>query len=603
DFTMHGTLGKVNNVYMKGQINLELLEYFFRGLFEHTHGPATLELTISGDLMRPDVTGYVNIGGGQGPAELVPRGLDGKLTLVVPSGLIQVTPQWIRLTKVELSTEHDKTAHASGQLMLDHWTPGAIQATISGDISPRLFQWGLPEQVGDASGGIALDVHVGGVWSHPTWQGKATVKDVAFRARKLGGRDILLTGGTITLENYDLAIGCPRHGRAPGGCRSLSGTINEEQRLDRIDGRVSFGDELSLRDLDIWLDGSDISYAQPGWEIKISPQVELTGNGNQLALKGAIDIVEGRYSQNFDLAGMVFKPQRTNEVAEPFWQGVPLLETMRLGLRAQSRGDLFVKNNIAYLSLNASLDVSGTLSEPRLNGVIQVEQGGQITPPGLRYTFDTDRGQVRFEAEKKIPEETPTIDLSATTQYIDNNEQQHELTMTLSGTALAPRLVLGSKEGWSPNTVLQILLLGQSPDDVRRITQGAAPTAATSTATGTATDTVAKTVTGATLGQFISDPLKRQFGLDVVTLQFGGSSVQLDACKRISRAFKACGQGEIGFTGASRFGGSVELRITDRPAEIGGVGRIEYLTHGVDTLQDSLTSGRGELRLRVPLGY
>ncbi|HEY2744081.1 MAG TPA: translocation/assembly module TamB domain-containing protein, partial [Polyangia bacterium] len=603
EFTMHGTVGKVNNVYMKGQINLELLEYFFRGLFEHTHGPATLELTISGDLARPDVTGYVNIGGGQGPAELVPRGLDGKLTLVVPSGLIQVTPQSIRLTKVEVTTEQNKTARASGQVMLDHWTPGAIEATIKGDISPRLFQWGLPEQVGDASGGIALDVHVGGVWSHPTWQGKATVKDVAFRARKLGGRDILLTGGTITLENYDLAIGCPRTGRAPGGCRSLSGTINDEQRLDRIDGRVSFGDELSLRDLDIWLDGSEISYAQPGWEIKISPQVELTGNSNQLVLKGVIDIVDGRYAQNFELADMVFKPKRTYEVAEPFWQGIPLLETTRLNVHAQSRGDLFVKNNIANLSLSASLDVTGTLSEPRLNGAIQLEPGGQISWPGLRYTFETDRGQVRFEAEKKIPEETPTIDLTASTVYTDNYEQQHELTMTLSGTALSPRLVFGSKEGWSSNVVAQLLFLGMNPDDVRKMTQGAAASAQSSTATGTATDAVAKSVTGATVGQFVADPLRRQFGLDVFNLQFGGSSVQLDACKRISRAFKACGQGEIGFTGASKFGGSIELRITDRPAEIGGVGRIEYLTHGVDTLQDSLTSGRGELRLRVPLGY
>src|SRR5262249_1334194 len=33
EFTMHGTIGKVNNVYMRGRIGLELLEYFFRGLF------------------------------------------------------------------------------------------------------------------------------------------------------------------------------------------------------------------------------------------------------------------------------------------------------------------------------------------------------------------------------------------------------------------------------------------------------------------------------------------------------------------------------------------------------------------------------------------
>jgi autotransporter translocation and assembly factor TamB len=472
---------------------------------------------------------------------------------------------------------------------------------VQGDISPRLFQWGLPEQVGDASGGIGLDVHIGGMWSHPTWQGTATVKDVEFRARKLGGRDIKLDGGTIALEQFDLNIGCPRTGAKPG-CKSLKGTINEEQRLDRIDGRVSFGDGFSLRSVDIWLDGSDIEYSQPGWEIKISPQVELRGNANQLTLRGNIDVVEGRYYQNFDLAGMIFTPKRTTEVAEPFWQGIPLLETMRLDLHARTRGTLYVKNNIADLPLTATLEVLGTLSEPRLDGEIKLEEGGRLSPPGFRYAFDTKEGQVTFDQEKKIPDETPTIDLTATTTYIDNNEQQHELRLMLTGTALSPRLDLTSAEGWTRNQVLQVLLLGQTPDEVRRITQGSA-TGQTSGSGGTATDTVAKTLTGATLGQFISDPLKRQLNLDIVNLQFGGSSVQLDACKRVTRGLKACGQGEIGFTGSSRFGGSIELRVTDRPAEVSGVGRIEYNTHGVDTLQDSLTSGRGELRLRIPLGY
>src|SRR6185369_148978 len=148
-FTMHGTVGKVNNVFMKGNINLELLEYFFRGLFEHTHGPANVELTVSNDLARPDVTGWVTIGGGQGgAAELVPRGLDGKLTLVVPSGRVDVTPHEVRLTRVVLSTENGKTARASGRVALDHWEPGAVEVTVQGEISPRLFQWGLPEQVG-----------------------------------------------------------------------------------------------------------------------------------------------------------------------------------------------------------------------------------------------------------------------------------------------------------------------------------------------------------------------------------------------------------------------------------------------------------------------
>src|SRR5262249_34335644 len=156
--------------------------------------------------------------------------------------------------------------------------------------------------------------------------------------------------------------------------------------------------------------------------------------------------------------------------------------------------------------LRAELEVTGTLSEPRLDGQITLEEGGRLTPTGFRYTFDTKEGQIAFDAEKKIPDETPTIDLTATTTYIDNNAQQHELRLILSGTALSPRLDLTSAEGWTRNQVLQVLLLGQTPDEIRRITQGSSPTPSS---TGTATDTVAKTLTGATLGQFISDPLKR----------------------------------------------------------------------------------------------
>ncbi|MDB4965603.1 MAG: hypothetical protein JWN44_1292 [Myxococcales bacterium] len=600
EFTMHGSVGKVNNVYMRGRIGLELLEYFFRGLFEHTHGPANVELTISGDLARPDVTGYVKIGGGKGPAELVPRGLDGKLTLVVPSGRIDVTPQSIRLTEVVLSTDKGKLAQASGEVALNQWVPGAIRASVTGEISPKLFQWRWMDQLADASGSIKLDVRIGGVWSHPEWHGSAEVKDVLFRARKID-RDISLAAGTVFLDNFDVAIGCPRTGTKPQGCRSLYGMIDEDSKITAIDGRISFGDELSLKNIDVWIDGSEIDYHQAGWSVKFSPSIELYGNGNQLGLRGGINIVEGRYSQPFDLVGMIFKP-RTAEASEPFWQGIPLLEQLKLSLTAQSAGALIIKNNIADLTLNAALVISGNLSEPRFDGQILLEEGGRINVPGFRYGFDTRQGQVRFEAEKKLPEETPTIDLYAETPYIDRNEQQHTLWMKLSGTALSPRLDLGSLDGWERNQVLALLVAGQSPEDVRRIVQGNSA-GAPSAGVGNATDTVTKTITGYTLGQFISDPLRRQIGLDVVNVQFGGSSFQLDACKRLGRQFKACGQGEIGFGGTSRFGGSIEFRLSDRPAEWSGVGRVEYLTRGVETLQDSLTSGRGELKLRVPLGY
>jgi hypothetical protein len=602
DFTMRGTIGgPKTDLFMRGRIGLELLEYFFRGLFEHTHGPANLELTIKGDLAQPQVNGWLDIGGGKGPAELVPRGLEGKLRLIVPTGRVEVTADSIKLRSVAVSVD-GKTAQASGSVALSNWQPGAIKGTIAGDLSPKLFQWWRLDQVADASGAINVNVSIGGVWDRPEWHGRAAVLEpVVFRARKLE-RDLRIDGGTIDFNNFDIAVGCPRGGPRPDGCKPLTAQIDEESRVAG-EGTVGFGESLHLKRVDLHLSGSEIKYHNSDFAISFSPHdVTLTGDGNQLTLRGAIDLVEGRYSRNFDLVGMVFKP-RAVETPEYFWQSIPLLETLRLQVHAQSTGPLIVKNNIAELTLSAALDITGTLSDPHLDGSINVDEGGRIHFQLFRYAFTTDSGSVRFDEDKKIPSETPTIDLNATsTDYYDRYDQQHTLWMKLTGTALSPRLDLGTIDNFLDRSgVLQVLLVGQSADDIRKAAQGT-PTGATgaSFGTGSATDTAAKTLTGATVGQVLGDPLKRVTGFDTVAIEFGGSSFDVRLCKRQGRYVKMCGQGEVGFAGASKFGGSIELRIQDWTS---AVGRIEYLTRGIETLQDSLTSGRGEFRLRVPLGY
>ena len=322
---------------------------------------------------------------------------------------------------------------------------------------------------------------------------------------------------------------------------------------------------MSLRTLDIWLDGTDIAYASRAGRSRSRRRSSSSATATADA-RGNIDIVEGRYAQNFDLAGMIFTPKRTNEVAEPFWQGIPLLETMRLNLRAQSRGSLVREEQHRRPAADRVARRLGHAVRAAPRRADHAGGGRAHLPARLPLHLRHRRGQVRFEAEKKIPEETPTIDLSATTTYIDNFEQQHELILKLTGTALSPRLDLGSTEGWSRNRCCRSCFLGQSPDDIRRISQGA-PTATRSARRAAPPPTPWPRRSPAPRSASSSPTrCKRQIGLDVVNLQFGGSSVQLDACKRIEpRTFKACGQGEIGFTGASRFGGSIELRITDRP--------------------------------------
>jgi hypothetical protein len=48
----------------------------------------------------------------------------------------------------------------------------------------------------------------------------------------------------------------------------------------------------------------------------------------------------------------------------------------------------------------------------------------------------------------------------------------------------------------------------------------------------------------------------------------------------------------------------VEQRLELRLHDLFGIqGKVEYLNHGIDTSQDSLTRGKLEFRLQIPLGH
>jgi hypothetical protein len=115
---------------------------------------------------------------------------------------------------------------------------------------------------------------------------------------------------------------------------------------------------------------------------------------------------------------------------------------------------------------------------------------------------------------------------------------------------------------------------------------------------GTSTsEGVAKGASGALVSSAI-DPLRKVAHLDTLSLEFGATGVDIQACKRWTRGLKTCGQGEFGFISGTRVGGFAEYRISD---QLSVLGRGEYLTRGTETVQDSLTRGRLELNLKLPL--
>lgn len=593
EFSIQGQVSqRASDVRLYGQIGLELLEYFFRSAFEHTHGNGRLDLTIQGDLERPRLTGWLDLS----DARLTPKGLE-QQRIHVRQGRLDFTEQRVRLQN--LAVEMDGAlAQASGQIALDRWVPGEISGHVRGELSGRLLQlWLFQEYVQEASGRVAIDVQVGGTLKQPRWSGRAEVKSLKAVVRNWE-HDLSLSGGTLAFDNDAIHLGCAP-GAARPGCRSLTGAIDDHRV--RLDGVVGIAAGPSLGRMRVLLDASEVQLQGQDFVVWVSPKVELSSaDGQRLKLSGEVFVNDGRYRQDFDLISDVLLQPRTSEHQRPFWQGMAKLETMQLELRARSTGPLYIKSNVANLSVGADLEISGTLSDPRFDGNINIDEGGTINIPGFRVAFTSNAGRVHFDRSRPIPNETPTLDVAATGYFTDRNDNTITINMRLEGTIPRPKLTMTSSNGLDQSSIFALLLTGATTEDIRRLgNPGAAPTGARGPSVS-ATEGVMKSVTGLGVGNVLIDPIRKTLGLDVGTVEFGTGSMNVRLCKRFGRYFQTCGLGEVGFATASRVESRLELRISDYWSMLG---RVEYVSRGIDTSQDSLTRGKLELRLQVPLGY
>jgi autotransporter translocation and assembly factor TamB len=599
DFYLEGQVGaKKTDVRVNGRVDLVFLEYFFRGAFDHTHGRARLDLRIAGDLERPELDGWVDLSN----AVLVPRGISERL--LVPVGRIQFARDAVKLASLAVTLD-GQTLRAEGTVKLDRWKPRDISGQLRGDLSPRLFQMVFKEHLAEANGKIAIELRAGGTWDRPQLTGVADVKGVSGRLRRLP-YEIFIEQGTIRLDGTRLAIGCPRSG-APSGCRRLVGRLDDHRAV--LNGRVELGSGFSLRGVEVAVEGSEWEYRTPEWGVTFSPDLVFFGDGQKLSVRGRVDLNDGTYRQNYDFLGVVLKAQRTAERDPPFWEGVPLLENLQLDVHAESSGQLQVKNNLAQITMSARLDIGGTLAEPTVDGQIDLDEGGAFTPP-IRVPFVTQRGSVTFDGKKSIPNETPTLNIGATAQITDAATQRVvRIDLLIAGTVVAPVLQLSSSEGWDQATTLSYLGFGISPQQVRQQIGVGAPDQArfgtgygTTSAGTSAGDNATKVLTGMAVGMAIADPLQRVLRLDSLSVQFGTSSFDLNACKELGRFFRGCGRGQFGFSGNYRIEVDFRFRWTDI---VGTEAGLLYLTgRNIETIEDTKTRLRLDIfKLQFQLGH
>ena len=176
-----------------------------------------------------------------------------------------------------------------------------------------------------------------GVMSQPIWQGTARVAGGLNLQVRRFDHELSFSSGTVQFVDHDLTLGCPKIGARPG-CEKIVGLLDgASSRRARRRGEVSAAIWLPHH-VDIHFERQrEIHHNTPQHTtLTLSPRVRLLSlDGQHFELSGQVQLVEGRYTQKFEVKDFVFKP-RSVETEEPWWQGDPRLETMRLSLHARS---------------------------------------------------------------------------------------------------------------------------------------------------------------------------------------------------------------------------------------------------------------------------
>lgn len=612
-FEMSGLLHPEDTrLRLLGDLQLDLLEHFLRSVFRHTHGQADLDIMVTGKRDDLRITGRADLH----KARLVPHAID--TPIEVESGHLELAPGRAALSKLK-ATVDGATMTVDGWIEVQHYTPtvlGKMDFRFGGDISARLLQWQFAKNLAEARGSLGVQgLHVTGSLREPQVEGTLIAKDLYINVRRF--HDFQFSRGTVQFTKSGsggrIVIGCP--GSERGACRDLTGIVDGDGRV-LLNGRVEHNglggllrpDWYHIFDsvrVQIHLD--NVRHTSPGiYNVEVSTPsqgLSLYGNRDQLHLSGGLEVVSGRYMQDFDLTDRILSARRVEEEDVPFWEGDAFLSSIKLGLRVRSRGLFRVKNNFLDLRVSTTdFAISGPLERIALGGVIRVESGYFLMPGATKEFQVKGDSRIDFSPNARWPD-TPWVDVRGATREFDQNDRQRNIEVALRGPVSELKFDCVSSEGMSTSECASYLFLGSSYDSIR----GGQPNPTAGSGGGAVRaidygDPAARLLTSQLLTNQVTDPLREKLRLDTVRIQFGMSSLDLHLCKSYGLYLRMCGLAEWGILGnsAARYRGFGQLQVSDLTV---GTLSLERIERGFSFLESTVNRFKLQAGFSLPLRY
>ncbi len=386
--------------------------------------------------------------------------------------------------------------HLDSSLTLD--AKGIIPVDVLGMFS---------EDLSDSSGLIRVSTRVTTQDRKARASGMLILEDIAYTI-PYNGQRLHTINGKIRIDGEKILVE-ELTGRLDNGSFAMGGVITHKG--------------FTPKSFEILAEAKALPVAIPDMmDLILDGEASLDSSGSRSLLKSDVIILDGTYYRDVNvnlLTGVIERiiPRPKSGTAQLLEKRWPFLKNLDLDVSIKRRGNMLVENNIAELSLNPDMRITGTAVNPVVTGRIAVTEG---VVTFQNNDFTVSRGVVDFLNPYRTE---MTVDIKGETKV-----RNWTIDLTIEGGMDNLELKLTSTPSEEPADILSLLLVGKTS---RELTQGQA--GVTVSPTAMAAEMLASTYGGR---------LKKATTLDILELEASefsstdaGENLKLTIGKELSR--------------------------------------------------------------------
>ncbi|MEO8034100.1 MAG: translocation/assembly module TamB domain-containing protein, partial [Acidobacteriota bacterium] len=253
---------------------------------------------------------------------------------------------------------------------------------LRGRIEAALLQLFVPGLRAD--GHINVAINVTGTMATPKINGTAELLEAQFKFPGFPQAIDHVTG-TVVLQGDRITIDA-LHATIGGGTVVAGGTITTAG-LKPVRARISLqGTGVAVRYFE-------------GVTVEGDFNIVVSGDVDRIVVQGDVNVARALYFKDFDfktsLLNVILSRRSVTPVVAASWQ-----DRVDLRLHLVAPGTLAVRNNLADVTGTAEVDLTGTLSNPVVIGLVTLNEGGKVRFNSVDY--NVMRGSINFQNPFRI---------------------------------------------------------------------------------------------------------------------------------------------------------------------------------------------------------